>query len=223
MPRANPDVNYEISIHALLAESDRSLLLPVRGSRISIHALLAESDHTAPKSRWSTGSFLSTLSLRRATLELKPISNFGLISIHALLAESDLPQSAKVGVGVSFLSTLSLRRATAYTATDTAAVQFLSTLSLRRATYDLHGLKMGYCISIHALLAESDCAAAPCPHGRCYFYPRSPCGERRVRCLRASLRPSFLSTLSLRRATHLQGHGLLTVVISIHALLAESD
>ena len=145
--------------------------------------------------------FLSTFSLRRATLELKPISNFGLISIHALLAESDLPQSAKVGVGVSFLSTL----------------------SLRRATYDLHGLKMGYCISIHALLAESDCAAAPCPHGRCYFYPRSPCGERRVRCLRASLRPSFLSTLSLRRATHLQGHGLLTVVISIHALLAESD
>ena len=34
--------------------------------------------------------FLSTLSLRRATLELKPISNFGLISIHALLAESDI-------------------------------------------------------------------------------------------------------------------------------------
>ena len=34
--------------------------------------------------------FLSTFSLRRATLELKPISNFGLISIHALLAESDI-------------------------------------------------------------------------------------------------------------------------------------
>ena len=78
-------------------------------------------------------------------------------------------------------------------------------------------------ISIHALLAESDCAAAPCPHGRCYFYPRSPCGERRVRCLRASLRPSFLSTLSLRRATVTAALAGADFVISIHALLAESD
>ena len=56
-------------------------------------------------------------------------------------------------------------------------------------------------ISIHALLAESDC------NNRCrnsagkYFYPRSPCGERHFP---AGLFPLVKS-------------------ISIHALLAESD
>ena len=56
-------------------------------------------------------------------------------------------------------------------------------------------------ISIHALLAESDCYSlrhsASCRH----FYPRSPCGERRVTVLGIQHR----------------------VGISIHALLAESD
>ena len=67
MPRANPDVNYEISIHALLAESDASLEAYMRAlSQISIHALLAESD-------------LCNC--------LYPMRAF--ISIHALLAESD--------------------------------------------------------------------------------------------------------------------------------------
>ena len=59
---------------------------------------------------------------------------------------------------------------------------------------------------------------------RCgYFYPRSPCGERPIRCARSSWRCRFLSTLSLRRATW---PGLLArpfFLISIHALLAESD
>ena len=57
----------------------------------------------------------------------------------------------------------------------------------------------------------------------CHFYPRSPCGERRrILCSRALCR-LFLSTLSLRRATQwaLNRHG--NRVISIHALLAESD
>ena len=36
------------------------------------------------------------------------------------------------------------------------------------------------CISIHALLAESDILKEHTDCGRiyCYFYPRSPCGER---------------------------------------------
>ena len=57
------------------------------------------------------------------------------------------------------------------------------------------------CISIHALLAESDrtCAGIIC---------------------RA---PGFLSTLSLRRATSHSNAFLRGVYISIHALLAESD
>ena len=79
-----------------------------------------------------------------------------------------------------------------------------------------------------------------------YFYPRSPCGERRLpTALRTphhkflstlSLRRAtsniidsnsnftqFLSTLSLRRATTTQDDKHAQPPISIHALLAESD
>ena len=102
----------DISIHALLAESDAAQV----GNRgqcagISIHALLAESDgkavttrgnhrHFYPRSpcgerlgnvdvpTWIYG-FLSTLSLRRATLPPHKQKRRNWISIHALLAESD--------------------------------------------------------------------------------------------------------------------------------------
>ena len=81
-------------------------------------------------------------------------------------------------------------------------------------------------ISIHALLAESDRPSGACyPVGREYFYPRSPCGERRI--VLAQIWPygaRFLSTLSLRRATmHVAFLSMSKVWISIHALLAESD
>ena len=56
-----------------------------------------------------------------------------------------------------------------------------------------------------------------------YFYPRSPCGERRpVNAFHDDLL-TFLSTLSLRRATLGGQAGVLKSLISIHALLAESD
>ena len=192
--------------------------------------------------------FLSTLSLRRATLAAEALYLMGRISIHALLAESDF-----------------------YNATSNPANKlFLSTLSLRRATYlcmYVHNLAH---ISIHALLAESDAAALFVRRSPPYFYPRSPCGERLPVCgqyphvwpisihallaesdsfsaQNASATSQFLSTLSLRRATGVYyggrpqhsidfyprspcGERLFrvavfqhTVVISIHALLAESD
>ena len=56
-------------------------------------------------------------------------------------------------------------------------------------------------ISIHALLAESDCTSLAC----------------------SSSRLSFLSTLSLRRATAVPEDATIETDISIHALLAESD
>ena len=78
-------------------------------------------------------------------------------------------------------------------------------------------------ISIHALLAESDLLACCGMAATIYFYPRSPCGERRcTRCAAAFLR-RFLSTLSLRRATVTVLGIQHRVGISIHALLAESD
>ena len=145
-----------ISIHALLAESDDNYIYNVSIGNISIHALLAESDGSVQVSGVPSSVFLSTLSLRRATLlyamghhrhcDFYPTllaesdlfdeddpDNLWSISIHALLAESDW-QAAKA----------------------------------------LDRLR----ISIHALLAESDLdhGIALVPHQ--HFYPRSPCGER---------------------------------------------
>ena len=56
-----------------------------------------------------------------------------------------------------------------------------------------------------------------------YFYPRSPCGERRGSGTTCIAAPTFLSTLSLRRATSLTRTPSAVTPISIHALLAESD
>ena len=106
-----PLVGRSISIHALLAESDCFLCCAISCMTISIHALLAESDsgtetiatkisHFYPRSpcgerltpltkKPENVLFLSTLSLRRATLLLRRFPSMSL-----------------------FLSTLSLRRAT---------------------------------------------------------------------------------------------------------------
>ena len=150
--------NDRISIHALLAESDYAMsgngnalinFYPrspcgerqrhrhpgIAQCTISIHALLAESDRTGVPQRVVVSTFLSTLSLRRATPERRsgacipdyfyPRSPCGerlqlaahanassVISIHALLAESDLRAEGPNKARYIFLSTLSLRRAT---------------------------------------------------------------------------------------------------------------
>ena len=58
----------QISIHALLAESDERSQDKRGQIQISIHALLAESDYTTTITICTVWIFLSTLSLRRATL-----------------------------------------------------------------------------------------------------------------------------------------------------------
>ena len=144
-------------------------------------------------------------------------------SIHALLAESDRPHSQK----------------------DVNRRSFLSTLSLRRATPILWLTGTG---SIH-FYPRSPCGERPVvglqQHRRRYFYPRSPCGERPLTAVPCSLAflflstlslrraticgrsattcARFLSTLSLRRATDVGYRNAMRDVISIHALLAESD
>ena len=56
-----------------------------------------------------------------------------------------------------------------------------------------------------------------------HFYPRSPCGERRKFGFTHTAQELFLSTLSLRRATFWFSLFSCPALISIHALLAESD
>ena len=65
------------------------VLQDITPAGISIHALLAESDRRAHVAAEARSQFLSTLSLRRAT-DLPPAVQLHIsISIHALLAESD--------------------------------------------------------------------------------------------------------------------------------------
>ena len=193
----------QISIHALLAESDpfsgflvgcvdnfypRSpcgeRLLHGRNrhnvNRISIHALLAESDN----------------------LRVLDGSKSSIISIHALLAESDgKPKALKSRLCV-FLSTLSLRRATYHCIWILCRQHRISIHALLaesdQAGSSLHQLQN---ISIHALLAESDRGKFFKRKINHHFYPRSPCGERPKVNFTIFESFAFLSTLSLRRAT----------------------
>ena len=145
------------------------------------------------------------------------------ISIHALLAESDLFDEDDP----DNLWSISIHALLAES--DWQAAKALDRLR----------------ISIHALLAESDLdhgialvphqhfyPRSPCgerhtaPHPWCRvqdFYPRSPCGERQAEAAVLVAPKPFLSTLSLRRATGASYDGADIALISIHALLAESD
>ena len=161
-------------------ERQQAKALKIAAHSISIHALLAESDAFSTFSASRTPSFLSTLSLRRATIP---------IMLAAILLFYFYPRSPcgerqlyinRTAETIIFLSTLSLRRATLNINRPTVTImQFLSTLSLRRATG----------------------CQRPCARPTTDFYPRSPCGER----------PNTKPT----KEEH--------TMISIHALLAESD
>ena len=67
---------------------------------ISIHALLAESDKTRSKRYNRNIAFLSTLSLRRATPRWQAQDQKDTISIHALLAESDFGRAFWPGLSL---------------------------------------------------------------------------------------------------------------------------
>ena len=193
-----------ISIHALLAESDSE-----RCRMLDLFVVFLSTLSLRRATSWHIHGFLyglpflSTLSLRRAThLKQFVVGDVMGISIHALLAESD------VGGGVFFRAPSHISIHALLAESDSTSVQtrlvsisFLSTLSLRRATGHLQPIGRAPCISIHALLAESDIPETLVPRQNQNFYPRSPCGERQTtRSLFSSLF-TFLSTLSLRRAT----------------------
>ena len=149
----------EISIHALLAESDYDTYAKVLRVNISIHALLAESDigpliFSVQPRNFNPRSPCGERRRRGVSCYLDNI-----ISIHALLAESD-PARSFHSPGPEYFyprSPCGERRPTAQLAV--LPPKFLSTLSLRRATLFGHNV-------IRAFVN---------------FYPRSPCGERPYR------------------------------------------
>ena len=108
--------------------------VPVVGRPISIHALLAESDICVCWMVQNRPLFLSTLSLRRATLRVLDGSKSSIISIHALLAESDGSVPARVAPRAYFYPR--------------------SPCGERQPLWPSY--RCSTCISIHALLAESD-------------------------------------------------------------------
>ncbi len=169
------------------------------------------------------------------------------ISIHALLAESDCRYSARC-VGLLYFyprSPCGERLTSVVSSAGTMGISIHALLAesdgVHYDNYNLHCVisihallaesdPAGRCthpagkISIHALLAESDYLGARQPCDLCYFYPRSPCGERRSNQPVTMRTWKFLSTLSLRRATVTsEVSDRVPLAISIHALLAESD
>ena len=153
--RASRQQPAGISIHALLAESDRCCTPQAHIAAISIHALLAESDaglrfflmyhYFYPRSPCGERP------PRGGSCYLDNI-----ISIHALLAESDYQDKFSIPSDNNFYPRSPCGERL-HTPTKWALLTvFLSTLSLRRATCDAATLSHLYTISIHALLAESD-------------------------------------------------------------------
>ena len=205
---------------------ERRLNLPSKpiDKNISIHALLAESDKLMPSIKSCLGTFLSTLSLRRATPPCATSSN----GREYFYPRSPCGERQYVYVWftifVRFLSTLSLRRATPKQSIHHKSVQYFyprspcgerpegldnkptpRAISIHALLAESDGCAQ-YCIrvpeiSIHALLAESDKVSDCTEPQFTNFYPRSPCGERRAES---------------------QEYFRLWA-ISIHALLAESD
>ena len=160
-------------------ERQRANSLPHAPPQISIHALLAESDMGGYRQRLYPRRFLSTLSLRRATSfihgachlvpDFYPRSPCGERPTH----------QATFAAAEKFLSTLSLRRATQGLGGDTATAAISIHALLAESDARRASRQQPAGISIHALLAESDLTVFRSISTARYFYPRSPCGERR--------------------------------------------
>ena len=240
------DLRPDISIHALREEGDiADFWHPVFPCEISIHALREEGDKRVKNVRSHIRNFyprpprggrpisifgsamddifLSTPSARRETEAAKAAAPVEDISIHALREEGDRAWRLLRALHSNFYPRPPRGGRLLLVCKPFLHTRFLSTPSARRATVLLDAEARQIIISIHALREEGDLRTR---QGSCpplYFYPRPPRGGRRQQneLLKALL--EFLSTPSARRATFRPSHGLIAVVISIHALREEGD
>ena len=212
-----------VSIHALLAESDlqHGSVEPVRGGfnpRPPCGERPRRHVYGVP-----AALFQSTPSLRRATVQATMSGRSVQVSIHALLAESDSQRSGIQRHQERFNPRPPCGERPFSILFRAVAALFQSTPSLRRATWS-------------SFLAHIN---------QCCFNPRPPCGERLEQgqkkwdwaqfqstpsLRRATSRTpvpikstTFQSTPSLRRATDRAEAEAAGAIVSIHALLAESD
>ena len=190
----------DISIHALLAESDGAY----RGARQS-------RPHFYPRSPCGERPF--RIAFKRPWKHFYPRSPCG---------ERLLEEAQRI-TGLIFLSTLSLRRATACPDTATRRRRFLSTLSLRRATAASQATRGGqrFLSTLSLRRATSFQAVLLCT--KTNFYPRSPCGERPAFPPRPVRRYRISIHALLAESDRRQWSERISAGISIHALLAESD
>ena len=215
----------DISIHALLAESDdhpeQSGAAPIhfyprspcgerprqtsrllQGSAISIHALLAESDIFR-----SISATVRPYFYPRSPCGERPFSLLAGLLV-ALYFYPRSPCGERRGlislysICSKFLSTLSLRRATAIGRRGRAARDNFyprSPCGERRGRRRRPGPRENYFYPRSPCGERPSKRATPARHP--YFYPRSPCGERQYKNKIIIINELFLSTLSLRRAT----------------------
>ena len=122
-----------------------------------------------------------------------------------------------------FLSTLSLRRATAAEHRLLALNSISIHALLAESDYIRSNVPNFSSISIHALLAESDGAATLAKYQYLHFYPRSPCGERPTAPAAAPTPAYFYPRSPCGERPERPVESRSNILISIHALLAESD
>ena len=185
--------------------------LPLRGATayrfsidetliISIHTPLAGSDCVRRIPRMAGRISIHTPLAGSDTIDWRPIIAT-IISIHTPLAGSDCRNAASTSSVYLFQSTLPLRGATDAYNREVAQAR----------------------ISIHTPLAGSDWTPCAFPHGKYYFNPHSPCGERLILEQCNKFFRQFQSTLPLRGATNLPPYIDERYLISIHTPLAGSD
>ena len=147
-------------------------------------------------------AFLSTLSLRRATvLKLQCILGRRYFYPRSPCGERPV-NNAKIDELNNFYPRSPCGERQSSFGSYIRSIRFLSTLSLRRATGALDGASE---ITLH-------------------FYPRSPCGERRVyMCPIICTITHFYPRSPCGERPWARGSRVTYVEISIHALLAESD